>query len=169
MIATAHVIIGGAVGTAVGLATQNPIAAVAAGVVSHFLCDLIPHLDHPPALKDKNGDLIWNKSLWIFAFSDSILSAIIVLIVWNMFGEYPALSPFVLGAIGGYLPDFVDNVPFWNKYTRPLPGLKQFHSFHERIHKVWTVRFPMEKYAWLGITTQVFFVSIAILFLSQYL
>jgi hypothetical protein len=169
MIATAHVIIGGAVGTAVGLVTQNPVTMVAAGVVSHFLCDLTPHLDHPPALKDKKGDIIWNRAVWIFAFTDSILSLIIVLIVWNKFGEFPASSPFVLGAIGGYLPDFIDNVPFWNKYTRPLPGFKQFHSFHEQIHKVWTTRYPMEQYAWLGITTQVVAVLVAILFLNKYI
>jgi hypothetical protein len=169
MIASAHLIIGGAVGTAVGLVTQDPVAAVAAGVISHFLCDLTPHLDHPPASFDKHGDIIWTPSIYIFAFADSLLGAAVVLAIWIIFIGFPAPSPFLFGAIGGYLPDFIDNVPFWNKFTRPLPGLKQFHSFHERIHKVWTTRYPMEQYAWLGIATQIIFVSFSILFLSQYI
>jgi hypothetical protein len=169
MIATAHVIIGGAVGTAVGLVTQNPFAAVAAGVASHFLCDLTPHLDHPPAPKDSHGDMIWTPSVWVFAVADSLLSFILVLTVWIVFDGFPTLNPFVLGAMGGYLPDFIDNVPFWNKYTRPLPLFKQFHAFHEGIHQVWNQRYPMERYAWLGVITQVIFITVSILFLNNYL
>lgn len=170
MIATAHVIIGGATGTAVGLLTQNPVAAIAAGIVSHFVCDLIPHLDHPPTiLKDRNGDIIWTPMVWIFAITDSIVAGLVVLGIWHIFVGFPELSPFVFGAIGGYLPDLIDNVPFWNQYTRPLPGLKQFHIFHDAIHAAWQDRFPMEKYAWLGIASQVIFVSLATVFLVTYL
>src|SRR4051812_21890688 len=97
MIATSHVIIGGAVGIAIGSVTKNPAAALPAGVISHLVCDLIPHLDTPlnPKYKDKNmEDIIWTKGLYIFAIADSIVAFITILFLWNKYFQLSIYSPF---------------------------------------------------------------------------
>lgn len=152
MIATSHVIIGGAVGVAVGSVTHNPIAALAAGFVSHLICDAIPHYDHPDAPKI-DGELVWTPAVWVFALVDSITAFLLTLFIWIYFYNFPSLSPYAVGALGGYLPDLIDNVPFWKRHIRRLTGFKQFHWFHDRIHD-WERILPMPKYAWLGALTQ---------------
>lgn len=163
MIATAHVIIGGAV----GIATGNPAAAFVAGLVSHFVMDAIPHLDHPPAPYDKEGNVIWTPAVWAFAFIDSGVAAVLTLYLWVSFFDFPTITPFVVGAFGGYLPDLIDNVPFWKNLIRPLPGFKQFHIFHDKIHQFWQDYFPMPKWAGLGIVTQLVIGGISLVYLLK--
>ena len=165
MISISHVIVGAAVGTAVGVATGSPVVALAAGFASHLVCDLIPHLDHPPAPKDANDNLIWTPNVYVFAIFDSVIAWLLMAFLWYRYFGYPAFSPFIVGAIGAYLPDFIDNVPFWNKFTRPLPVFKQFHDFHEKIHRVWTKRYPMPRSWVLGVTTQIIAIGVSVLYL----
>jgi len=165
MIATSHVIIGGAVGVAVGLLTQNPLAALVAGIASHLICDAIPHLDVPPGSQGRNGELLWTPRLWTFALTDSGIAALIAMSFWVTRFHFPFFTPFVAGAIGGYLPDFVDNVPFWNKMVRSWPGFKQFHDFHDAIHAFWRRYYPMPQYSTLGVFTQLVLISISLWFL----
>lgn len=152
MIATSHVIIGGAVGVAVGTVTHNPLAALSAGFISHLICDAIPHFDHPDAPR-VNGELVWTKAVWLFAFADSLLAFFLTLFIWIYLYNFPQLSPYAWGAFGGYLPDLIDNVPFWKHYLRPLPVFRQFHWFHDSIHK-WENFLPMPRFWLLGIVTQ---------------
>jgi hypothetical protein len=154
MIATSHLIIGGAVGIATGAITQNPVVALFAGIVSHFLCDSLPHWDHPDAPKI-GKELVWTKSVWVFAFSDSIIGGIITLALWGAFFDFNLLSTFIWGAAGGYLPDFIDNVPFWKKQVRKIHIFAKIHRFHEWIHENWQDRYPMPKYWVLGSVTQI--------------
>ncbi|HYE21992.1 MAG TPA: hypothetical protein VD998_00195 [Verrucomicrobiae bacterium] len=165
MIATSHVIIGGTIGLAVGTATQNPILAFAAGVVSHVLCDLIPHIDHPPEEKDSDGDLKFTKKVYIFAITDSVIAFLITLFLWIQFFNFPAITSYPLGALGGYLPDFIDNIPWWRKQIREYWILKQFHKFHQDIHNVWLKRFPMPENWLLGSITQIITVGLCIIYL----
>ncbi len=170
MISTAHVLIGGAVGMAVGAATHSPALALVAGVASHFAMDSIPHLDHPPA-PHKNGHLVWTPAIWIFAFVDTGLAAIITFALWYTHFGYPTFSPFLAGALGGVLPDLIDNVPFWNHWFRPLLGFKQFHAFHESTHTFWRRILPMPQEAklptwWLwGIVTQLVAAGLSLVYL----
>jgi hypothetical protein len=166
MIATSHVIIGGAVGTAVGVATGSLTAALVAGVVSHLVCDLIPHIDHPPA-PFIDGELQWTKGVYIFAITDSAIAGLVTLFFWFSFFSFPLITPFIMGAIGGYLPDFVDNVPFWNTKTRQLPGLREFHELHDDIHAIWKPYFPMPKNWLIGISTQITLAGASLLYLLK--
>jgi hypothetical protein len=161
MIASIHLLVGGAV----GVATKNPAAAVAAGVVSHFILDAIPHADHPDGSRDKNGEVVWNKKMYIFAFTDSIIGGLIILSLWILYFGFPDFtSPFIWGAVGGYLPDFIDNVPFWKHKVRRVKIFARLHQFHEWIHTQWEAKWPMPKNALLGISTQ-----IVAIFFSWYL
>lgn len=153
MIATSHLIIGGTVGVLVGSITKNPAIALAAGFASHLLCDSLPHWDHPNAPKI-NGELVWTKTVWFFAFSDSIIGGLITLAIWGKLFHFDFLSPFIWGAAGGYLPDFIDNVPFWKNIVRNYFPFKQFHQFHMWIHDNWQYKYPMPEYRVLGTITQ---------------
>lgn len=166
MIATSHLIIGGSVGVIVGSVTQNPVVALAAGFVSHLICDTIPHWDHPDAPKI-NGELVWTKAVWVFAFADSIIGGLIALAIWGRVFEFDLLSPFIWGAAGGYLPDFIDNVPFWKNHIRKTTVFKKFHAFHEGVHKVWQWRYPMPEHWMLGTVSQIVFVVPALWFLLR--
>lgn len=166
MIATSHVIVGGAVGVIVGGFTQNPVIALAAGFVSHLVCDLIPHIDHPEAPK-VNGDLIFTRRVYNFAISDSVAAFIFTLIMWIQLFDFPSLAPYTLGALGGYLPDFIDNVPLWRFRVRQMPGFKQFHELHQDVHLVWQRRYPMPKYWVLGTVTQLAVVIPSLWYLFQ--
>ncbi|HYC80122.1 MAG TPA: hypothetical protein VEC17_03795 [Candidatus Binatia bacterium] len=165
MIATSHLIIGGSVGVIVGSVSQNPLLALIAGVVSHFLCDSLPHWDHPDAPKLPNGDIVWIKKVWIFAFSDSIIGGLIALSIWGIQFNFDLLSPFIWGAAGGYLPDFIDNVPFWKERIRKLVVFQKFHDFHVWIHDNWRFKYPMPEYWILGTITQIILVVPALWYL----
>lgn len=145
-------------GVAVGTLTQNPVVGLAAGIVSHLLCDALPHLDGPlhPILIDGHPDeMVWTKSFYVFAIADSLAAMIVTLIIWHYKFDFHFWSVFAWGALGGYLPDLIDNFPLWRFRVRTLPYLKQFHRLHMWIHDNWRKRFPMEQYWPLGIATQI--------------
>jgi hypothetical protein len=54
MTATNHAL----TGAIIGLAVHNPLIALPAAVLSHFVCDAIPHFDKSPAVDNKT----WMKS-----------------------------------------------------------------------------------------------------------
>lgn len=162
MITTSHFIIGGAL----GVATGNPYAALAVGIVSHFVADAIPHFDVPPsAPRNDKDELVMTKAIWTQVWVDGLIGLVVIGALWASKFDYPTLSPFVLGAFGGFFPDLIDNVPFWNKAFRKTRIGHVFHKFHESTHELWEDRFPMRKYAWLGILTQLVSVGIALNYL----
>lgn len=160
MISVSHMTIGGALGVAAA-AIIGPGAhpatlaasALAVGIVSHFVCDSIPHWDHPVA-PIVDGELVWTKQVYIFAYADSIIAGLLTLSLWGFIFHFNPLSPFIWGAAGGYLPDFLDNVPYWKKYVRKLKFFTKFHQFHEWVHSNWEKYYPMPKYWKLGLATQ---------------
>lgn len=155
MITLAHVLVGGATAVAVAQVTPNPIVITVVAAASHFVMDAIPHLDVPPAApRTQEGNIVYTPAIWTQVFLDVLISGILVFALWLYGYGFPDLSPFILGAFGGFLPDLIDNVPFWNKPLRKLPGFKQFHAFHEQIHHFWEKSYPMHKYYVLGILTQ---------------
>ena len=155
MIATSHVLIAGAAAVAVGSVSQNPVLALSVGVTTHFLCDLVPHLDFPPSATFIKGEIVWDGKLYTFAIIDSLLAMFLTLFIWLKFFSFPDLTPYALGSFGGYLPDLLDNFPLWRQFIHSLPGFRQFHKFHHWIHQRWMPHFPMPQHWKLGIATQI--------------
>ncbi len=168
MVATSHVIVGGTLGAIVAQSTNNPIAgaavALGVGMISHLLCDLLPHLDLPPNAKFIGDDVVWDKNLYRFAIVDSLSAFFIILSIWIIKFDFNFVSPFAWGALGGYLPDFIDNFPMWNEKIRKYYPFKQFHKLHLAIHNVWRPRYPMPKYWILGTVTQIAALSLCALY-----
>lgn len=162
MITFSHVLIGGAI----GVATQNPYIGFCAGVASHFVADMIPHLDVPPsAPRDGNNKLIMTPAIWTQVWVDGILAILVATYFWRTRFGFPELSPFVWGAFGGFFPDLIDNVPFWNRIFQATKFGHWFHYWHEKTHEFWEDRFPMHKYYILGVVTQLVAVGISVFYL----
>jgi hypothetical protein len=72
-------------------------------------------------------------------------------------------SPLFWGAIGGFLPDLLDNVPIVSSWTARIPGVLKERSFHERIHISETNR---RAYPYLtGLLTQLTVVALSLIML----
>jgi hypothetical protein len=155
MIATSHVIIGSAAAVAVSTVTHNPAMGLATGIVSHFICDSLPHLDFPPTAKFINDEIVWDRKMYTFAITDSLLAFIFCLSAWIIVDNFSFTSMIAWGGLGGYLPDLVDNFPLWRNQIHSLPGFRQFHAFHMWIHNNWRHRYPMPEYWQLGVATQI--------------
>lgn len=126
MIVTAHVVAGGVAGELL----ENWVLAFFAGIILHFLLDLIPHFDNP-------GNNKWNTAQIIFTSADFILAFILFFFVLKLPLNFSMLDmPLFWGAFGGFLPDLVDNVPFWNKRFRATKFGKRFHKFHDSLHVI---------------------------------
>jgi len=170
MIATSHVIIGGTVGTAVGIVTKNPAAALIAGIATHLIADMIPHMDSLFEIELIDGKYDrpkWDTKLYAFAIADSLIAFFFTLIVWYKYYHLYFWAPYAWGALGAYLPDIIDNFPLWNAKIQTLPFFKQFHKLHLEVHNLWRFRFPMPRYRILGWMTQIITITIWLVYLLK--
>jgi len=124
MIATTHIIAGSAIGSQV----DAPWLAFVLGFASHHLLDAVPHLDY--------GDIGNKKGVpfttWLYIGMDLTVGALLLAYFIHTPHHQPGL---VWGALGGLLPDIIDNSPLWLRYTRRWPLLKQHWQFHEFVQR----------------------------------
>lgn len=149
MLITPHLLAGAALG---GL-MNNPVVAFGLGLASHFVLDAIPHFEQgtyraglAPNLKPEEVQI---KTIdYVLAGLDFIIG--IFILYFFLKNNFFTHQNIIFGAAGAFLPDLIDNVPFWNKVLRPLPFFKQLHRFHNGIHFNLKV-----KYWYWGVLTQV--------------
>lgn len=153
MTLSAHV----SIGSAVGLATGNPVAGFFAGWMTHHILDSIPHSDVGSVganietiLKDKKG--------LEYVVLD-IAVAFLIFVIFIIVSKSPELVFF--GALGGAFPDIIDNSPFWSPYLRKIFPFDYFHKLHEFLH--YTIL--DKKYFWIGYSTQIISITAAFIFL----
>lgn len=131
MIPTGHLLVGGAIGVSLSsLPTEiaTPIA-LAAGVASHHVLDWIPHTDAGTFYPD-HCDKIPKRVLLVIVLEGLLGLALTAFFFWT---HYPTL-PFLAGAIGGMIPDILDNIPLWKKQFRETRLGQKWHEFHEKWH-----------------------------------
>lgn len=167
MITVAHMIVGGAVGVAVGQAVPGLTVPTLAAIVSHYLLDSIPHLDVPPSMQDKVTGRIDHMTprLQLQAFVDVAFGIVVTLSLWQLLYGSQLAAPFIWGAFGGFLPDLVDNVPLWSTRLQQLPIFREEYAFHKLTHRLWWRWFPMYRYPLLGGVTQFLAVSLGLVYL----
>jgi hypothetical protein len=132
MIGTGHLLVGGAIGAGVSLALPPPLAApvaLAFGIASHHLLDLIPHTDAATFWPAPQQGLPWAVSLFV---------AVEILIGLGLVGffylSHHTTIAFLSGAVGGMLPDLLDEVPLWQgRFRRNWVGAA-WHRWHTRLH-----------------------------------
>jgi len=145
MLLTSHV----AVGSAVGLATGNPVLGFFAAIISHFLCDFTPHVDSP---RDdiKLENILEHKGTAAFLYFDIFIS---ILVFFIMLLKTNYAITVMWGTFGGILPDMIDSVPFWSHKIRKYPFVKQLHFVHDNWH--FTARGKLRSLGW---ATQIVFI-----------
>jgi hypothetical protein len=132
MIGTGHLLVGGAIGAAVAVELAPALAIPAAlgfGVASHHLLDLIPHTDAATFWPGPHRNLPWSVSLLV-AFE--ILLGL-ALTGFFYFSQHTTLA-FLAGAVGGILPDVLDEVPLWRERFRRTALGAFWHRWHTRLH-----------------------------------
>ena len=132
MIITAHIAAGAAIGS---ISDINPGIAFAAGVLSHYILDSVPHLEFGVFLPEEERDILKYKidAKTIIAVGADILIAGI-LWLYLLFKFKSQNVGIFWGGLGAILPDIIDNSPFWSAYTRKLPILRTFYWIHHTVH-----------------------------------
>jgi hypothetical protein len=132
MIPTGHLLIGGAVGATLAVHLPGAVAAPLAlglGVASHHLLDLLPHTDAGTFYPDDGPPP--PRRVCLVVGLEGLLG--LLLTVFLYLAHYPTW-PFLLGAIGGMVPDLLDNIPLWQKRFRATRFGAFFHQFHMAAH-----------------------------------
>ncbi|QQG49956.1 MAG: hypothetical protein HZB70_04135 [Candidatus Berkelbacteria bacterium] len=140
MLTIPHAVVGAALGSFVVELPAAPAIAFAAGWASHYVLDKIPHWEnifgkdihgYPSGVELKDVPPIGIAS----GIVDVTAAAVIVFLVVQTRGELPIwTSPVFWGALGGFFPDLIDNIPLVNKVTKYVPGVLIERGFHERNH-----------------------------------
>jgi len=141
MLTVSHVLAGAAIGAAVPDGPLDNGFAFGLGVASHYLLDTVPHwenwfgkeihglpsgtpLTKMPPISIASGafDLVAALTLFLFVF----IYRQEPLPVWE--------SAVFWGAVGAFLPDLLDNVPFISQLVRRLKFMDWERRFHDWIH-----------------------------------
>lgn len=173
MLAVPHLIFGAALGQAVSELPGSGAIALGLGVLSHYFLDSIPHWERLVGPKGSEFQTEtplkeWPRSYLIQTVIDVVLAVLLlVYLLWRVpHGDAFWQSPVFWGAIGGLLPDVIDNTPFWNRTIAQWPVFKQQRFFHRYMHISEASQEHMPRYA--GLLTQLaVFVLSAWLLLSS--
>jgi hypothetical protein len=132
MIGTGHLLVGGAIGAAAATLLPPPLAvpvALACGIASHHLLDFIPHTD---------AATFWPGPKPRIPLSISLLVACEILLGLSLTGFFyfslHTTLAFIGGAVGGILPDLLDEVPLWQEHFRRTGFGSVWHRWHTRLH-----------------------------------
>jgi hypothetical protein len=157
MLTTVHLL----TGAAIGLAVPNPIWAFAAGFISHFLLDAIPHTD-PATLKHKPDRNRFTLTDYVLGFFDVTAGALILFWVLFTLVPQPPLASIFWGALGAASPDFIATGFKWIPALQKNPILGWYYKFDRAVQN------PAEKSEWdFGIVTQVLAAIVALYFLGR--
>jgi len=144
MLAASHIVAGGVVGSYIG----NPFLAFLVGFILHFILDAIPHFD-------TIGDNILSFKQMSLIIADLLIG--VALIIYVIKPDLSPGSPFIWGAVGGMLPDLLDNVPFWRNAFRKSKVGGKIHNFHGKIQSR-----ALENHPFVGMLTQYIIITLFI-------
>jgi hypothetical protein len=163
MTLTTHALVGAA---AASLFPEHPYAAFAAGFVSHFAIDALPHWDYRPASlkKDRanplNTDMVLDKRFFLDLLvigGDAVLGLVLSITIFYFWLFHAPLLIVCIGAGAGLFPDALQFFYFKTR-SKMLEPLQKFHIW---VQKGKSLQVP----AWLGIGLQCALVLLVILFL----
>ena len=115
MILTGHLLIGGAIGVVASTLIPSPWAvpvALGLGVLSHHLLDLLPHTDAATFWPEQ--DNIPGTALVIVTLE--VLAGLTL--TGTLLVAQHTTWAFAAGALGGILPDLLDEMPLWQHLFR---------------------------------------------------
>lgn len=162
-----HVVAGAALGSLVGPVPGYNVAAFAVGWGSHYVLDSLPHWERLFGSKgsDFNTDTKasdWPRHIYYQAIVDGLVAIALLALILAWRSELTSFwaSPVFWGALGGCLPDLLDNVPYWNRRLAKYSLIKKQRDFHQSIHITDTLQKRSPKY--LGLLTQIIVIGLGI-------
>jgi len=155
MLSTPHLLSGAAVG-AVGAPFGLP-AVFALAFISHIVLDMVPHSD-VNLLEGGENDKYTRGDFYAVALE--IVIAIVLVIYFAFRTNVP--QPILIGAVGGFAIDVIDNMPYWQQTVRKWPFFKQLHQLHDTLHTSLKERGRI-----LGVVTQFIVIIISVIILMQ--
>ncbi len=117
MIGIVHLLFGAALGGII----STPSAAFVAALFSHYLLDLLPHLD-PETFVLKYRKYTWLEFIILLLDITAVIATLVILYVW-----YGVNNSIVIASIAAQLPDWF--MPL-EKYRFFFP----FHKMHTMFH-----------------------------------
>ena len=169
MLLTSHAL----VGAAISVATGDPYAGFAGGVLSHHLLDMVPHFDQGTfrlersrapylTINNKYTRFPFNKRDWLILFADFATAGILLSIIFKLLP--PNLWPLIFfGALGGIVPDTVGSSPLWSEQLESkFKSARIYKTFHTFFH--FTVSPSL---IWLGMATQFIVVGLSLVYLLK--
>lgn len=160
MLTVPHLLVGAAIGSAIPDDLAGNVLALGFGWLAHYVLDTIPHWER---VIDPFGDddfkttlpvKKWPRRVFYQAVADVTLAFLILLAVINWQGSgLPFWRESIFwGAIGGIMPDLIDNAPFWNRFLIKLPIIRSENHFHQTVHITDQTQKHVPPY--LGLATQ---------------
>jgi hypothetical protein len=143
VLSTAHLFIGGALGALL----RRPVAAAAAGVISHHLADCVLHTDSGTYRTGAADEPRYSRVEVAVAAADLLVG---LGLLWVAVRRHPCRAAVVVGALAAITPDLIDNAPGIAPRFRATRFGRHYHAMHHRLHRT------AEPHEWLpGVATQV--------------
>jgi hypothetical protein len=171
MLITPHVLVGGALGSLVSTTNEGRIIGFAAGLVSHYLLDAVPHWERLFGPKDNSSirnipASKWPAHVFVQAAIDVFVGFALLLVLAEGYSRSLwSSSPVFWAGLGAALPDLIDNVPFWKHKTRTIPVLSLLEKLHRAAHIKSESQKKLPKYT--GLYTQILCIALAIFALTR--
>ena len=70
--------------------------------------------------------------MWFRVGLDATVALLSLVLFLTLISDRPGI---LWASMGSVLPDFLHQVPWWQKYTRSWPITKQYFQFHEWFHR----------------------------------
>jgi len=138
-------------GAAIGKLSRRCWLAVIAAFASHFLLDIIPHLDSHGLFGVKGGGPTRGEA--VSAVVDTVVGVAFVL---AFVARQPGRRRMIAAAFAAVVLDLLDNVPPWGQWFDAWKGTAWLSLFHHSIqHNVPRAQWP------LGFATQLAVVALA--------
>ena len=127
-------------GIIIGQQTGNIWLAFLAGLISHFLLDILPHGDQG-LIKDRYNITVEEiKLIRKLGITDTFNTGLLVVIIY-LFGLITSPVTVLFAVAGSVLPDYINAFYIFFK----LKWLKWYFEIHYKLHYVWngfTINFP---------------------------
>jgi len=140
MTASGHAVVGAAIATLI----SNPVVSLPVALVSHFVCDKVPHWD---VMTDKNK----TKTQILFQSTlDVLLGFALVGLIFIYFLQVSNPTIVLLGAFAAQLPDWLE-LPYF-VFGKHYPVFYENYRIQKWVHDIW---FDSRLKAPWGIVTQI--------------
>lgn len=126
MTATAHALIGASVAHAI----PDPVIGLPASLLSHFICDKIPHWDAMTTANGKSRRLILYETI-----VDVVIGYTLVILIFFLWAKSPNPAYILLSAFVSQLPDWFE-IPYVFLESK-MPPFYQNYLFQKRLHDIW--------------------------------